>query len=146
MFEKIIGGLVWFRDTYIATYEGIATIITICIMLLKTLINQKASSLRFKKMIISIPGEIVVLVMGFLLSDIVSINLTENSAHRNISSTVANIIIALILLIFVYSLERYMDDKLSGKLGKAKVVLILFMYMFAIGFYVTILYGGVYSG
>ena len=70
----------------------------------------------------------------------------NNVAHRNISSTVANIIIALILLIFVYSLERYMDDKLSGKLGKAKVVLILFMYMFAIGFYVTILYGGVYSG
>lgn len=58
MLNDFLSGLIFFWSTYVTSYEGIATMLVIAIMLLKFLINQKASSLKFKKMLVSVPGEL----------------------------------------------------------------------------------------
>lgn len=142
MLEGICDGLIFLWDTYITSYEGIATVVIILIMLLKVLINQKASTLHFKKMIVSFPGEIVFLVMGFLLADIISIS----KVKHNENDIMAGIIIAFIILVIQYALERWLDDKLIGKLKLGILIIIIGMYVLSIAFYIFIIFGGVYNG
>ena len=138
----LLNALKSFWGTYVVSYEGIATIVIVLIMLLKVLINQKASALNFKKMLVAFPGELVFLVMGFLLSDMISSTSTGTSENN----LVASIIIALIILVIQYALERWLDDKLSGKLAVGIMILIVIMYAVAIGFYIGIIFGGAYNG
>lgn len=137
----ILDGLKFLWNTYITSYEGIATIVIILIMLLKVFINQKASTLSFKKMLVSFPSELVFLVMGFLLSDMIS-----NKTNTKDNGLIASIIIALIILVIQYALEKWLDDKLSGKLGKGILFIIILMYLVSIVFYVCIIFGGAYNG
>lgn len=118
MLNCILSGLKFFWNTYVTSYEGIATILIMLVMLLKVLINQKASALNFKKMLVSFPGELVFLVMGFLFSDMISGKRVESDEN----SLIASIVIALIILVAQYALERWLDDKLSGTLKKNNLV------------------------
>lgn len=142
MLDGVLDGLKFFWNTYITSYEGIATILIILIMLLKVLINQKASALNFKKMLVSLPGELVFLVMGFLFSDMIS----SNRGETDDNSLIASIVIALIILVIQYALERWLDDKLSGSLKKYILFIIVLMYLVSIGFYICTVYGGAYNG
>ncbi len=142
MLNCILSGLKFFWNTYVTSYEGIATILIMLVMLLKVLINQKASALNFKKMLVSFPGELVFLVMGFLFSDMISgkrVGLDENSL-------IASIVIALIILVAQYALERWLDDKLSGTLKKPIWLIIILMYLVSVGFYICTVFGGAHNG
>ena len=142
MLNDFLSSLIFFWSTYVTSYEGIATMLVIAIMLLKFLINQKASSLKFKKMLVSVPGELVVLVLGFLLADMIN----DNRAGTSDNSQMASIVIALIILIIEYALERWLDDKLSGSVEKKIWVICGLMYLVSIGFYVCTVFGGVHNG
>lgn len=136
MFNNILYELKVIWDTYVTSYEGIATGVIILVMLLKVLINQKASSLSFKKMFVSFPSEVVFLVIGFLFADLISSNTTK--ADKN--GLVASIVIALILLVIQYAIERWLEDKLSGKLKKGISATIFSMYVVSIIFYICVVW------
>lgn len=142
MIYNILYGLRIFWSTYVTSYIGIATIVIILIMILKVLINQKASALSFKKMLVSFPSEIVVLVMGILFADMINSSKTES----NENSHLASIVIALIILVAEYAVEKWLDDKLSGKLKKGIFFIIILMYLISVTFYICIIIGGVYNG
>lgn len=142
MLNSILRELSSFWSTYVTSYKGIATILIMLIMLLKVLINQKASALNFKKMLVSFPGELVFLVMGFLFADMIS----GNKAGSDENSLIASIVIALIILVVQYALERWLDDKLSGSLKKHIWIIIILMYLVSIGFYICTVFGGAYNG
>lgn len=114
----------------------------ILVMLLKVLINQKASTLGFKKMFVSFPSEIVFLVLGFLFADMIS----SSKVEANKNSLVASIVIALIILVVQYAVEKWLDDKLSGKLKTSVLITIILMYIVSIVFYLCIVMGGVHNG
>lgn len=65
-------------DIYIVSYEGIATLAIILIMLLKLFINRSVGKLQFKKMMLGIPSEITFLLIGFLLPAMISKDTTRN--------------------------------------------------------------------
>lgn len=142
MLNCILSGLKFFWNTYVTSYEGIATILIMLVMLLKVLINQKASALNFKKMLVSFPGELVFLVMGFLFSDMISGKRVESDEN----SLIASIVIALIILVAQYALERWLDDKLSGTLKKTIWLIIILMYLVSVGFYICTVFGGAHNG
>ena len=52
-----------FLSTYM--YEIIATLLVVLILLLKLFINNKATSIDVKKILVSIPGEIIFWFWGF---------------------------------------------------------------------------------
>lgn len=142
MLNCILSGLKFFWNTYVTSYEGIATILIMLVMLLKVLINQKASALNFKKMLVSFPGELVFLVTGFLFSDMISGKRVESDEN----SLMASIVIALIILVAQYALERWLDDKLSGTLKKTIWLIIILMYLVSVGFYICTVFGGAHNG
>lgn len=126
-----------FVDTYITSYEGITSLILILILLLKLYINREAKPIDYKKMIVSIPGEIMFLVLGFQISKLISNN--ENDTNNRY---IAKIIISLILLIFQYALEKWTDDKLSGDIKFKVKIKIILMYIASIYLYINEIYGG----
>lgn len=126
------------NQTFLSTYmyEIIATLLVVLVLLLKLFINNKATSIDVKKILVSIPGEITFLVLGFLMSDMIS------NASVVANECLIEIIIALILLVSHYAFERYVSDKLSGTIRwKIKIGIIL-MYLFSFAFYGFTVYGG----
>lgn len=97
-------------------------ICAIIIIVLKLLINHKAIAIDFKKVIISVPGEITLLVLGFILSKYVD--------------NIAMLAISLLILIIQYALERWLDDKLSGHLKWYVILIIIAMYFSSIVLYI----------
>lgn len=142
MINGILNGLNLFWNTYVISYEGITTILIMFIMILKILINEKASTLNFKKMMISFPSELVFLVMGFLFSDMINNKKIGTSGN----SILASIVLALIILVVEYALEKWLDDKLSGKLKIGIITIITCMYLASLIFYICIVFGGVHNG
>ncbi len=129
--------MVW--DEYIISDEGLATLLIILAISLKLLINRKVTKIHFKKMIVSIPSEITFLVIGFLLSAMLG-----ESYSGEIRGLMAMIVIALIIIIAQYALERHLDDKLSGKIGIRRGACIVFMYIMSIALYYIVVFGGIY--
>lgn len=127
-----------FVEKYIVSYEFISLLLVILIMLLKLVVNQKLTELRIKQMIVSMPSEMIFLVLGFLFSNLITKKSADNKAIA------LCIVVALILIIIQYIIESYLHDKLSGKLG-FNIFLILLLYFFSIIFYIIIVYGGVYK-
>ena len=128
-------GIVWSK--YIISDEGLATLLIVFALSLKLFINQKVTKLHFKKMLVSLPSEISFLVLGFLLSALV--RETYNHSIRTIS---AIIVIALFVIIVQYAVERYLSDKLGGRISFLKWVLIVAMYAISIILYSAVVFGG----
>lgn len=144
MLNSILSGLNFIWKTYIISYEGIATFLIVLVMLLKVLINQKASALNFKKMFISLPSELVFLVLGFIFADMIGANksATDNDAI-NQDGNIASIVIALIILVALYALEKWINDKLSGEIKKRILAIIVLMYLTSVVFYLCVIFGGI---
>lgn len=51
---------------------------------------------------------------------------------------------ALIILVIQYAMERWLDNKLSGRLGGKILVCIIIMYTMSLALYKVIVFGGVY--
>ena len=64
----MIGYTQKFLNTYVISNEGITTFLVILILLLKLYVNRKAEAIDYKKMLVSIPGEIIFLVIVFQMS------------------------------------------------------------------------------
>lgn len=128
-----------FVNTYITSYESIATLLIILVMILKLTINRKITDIHFKKTVISIPSEITFLLIGFLISALVGLK-----DKTKLNTLVAYFIILLIVLVIQYALERWLDDKLSGTLKWNILLCICIMYCVSILFYVMIVFGGLY--
>jgi len=126
---------------YIASYEGIATLLVVFTISLKLLINREVTTLHFKKMIVSIPSEITFLIIGFLLSALVTM-----SPPRKIEGIMALIVISFIIIVIQYALERYLDNKLSGKLERKAFLWIFCMYILSIILYGVVIFGGMANG
>jgi len=130
-----------FWSKYIASYEGIATLLVVFIISLKLLINREVTPLHFKKTIVSTPSEITFLIIGFLLSALVAM-----SPSGKIEEIIALIVISFIIIVIQYALERYLDDKLSGKLGRKTFLCIVCMYIFSMILYGIVIFGGMANG
>lgn len=128
-----------FLNTYVATYEGIATVLIVFVIFLKLAINRRITIIQFKKTVVSIPSEITFLLIGFLFSAIVGLSDTTK-----LKLLVVYVIILLFILVIQYALERVLDDKLSGKWKWYIRLCILFMYALSIISYIIIVFGGVY--
>ncbi len=126
-----------FLQTYVATGEGLATLLVVFVMLLKLFINRKATAIHYKKTIISIPSEIFSLVVGFLISSMLK---TSIPSEKEFLFTI--FIIVLIVLVFQYAAERELNDKLSGKLKFSIILWILVMFIVSIVLYIIIVFGG----
>lgn len=129
--------LVW--DKYVVSDEGLATLLIILAIALKLLINRKVTKLHFKKMLVSIPSEITFLVIGFLLSTMIT-----EAYTKGIRAIMAMIVIALFVIVIQYALERYLDDKLSGKLGFGRWFCVIVMCAMSIILYYIVVFGGKY--
>lgn len=123
---------------YVISDEGLATILIIFAIILKLLINQKITRLQFKKTIVAVPSEITFLVIGFVLSSILS-----KQYIKNIRGLIAIIVIALVILVIQYALERYLDDKLSGSWSGGIWSLVICMYVLTIILYGVVVFGGI---
>lgn len=126
-----------FWNTFIATYEGVATLLLFFVIALKLHTNRKAESIDYKQMIVSIPGEILFLVLGFQISSMI-----EKGSHDNTQEYLAKFFILLLLLHIQYTIERWSEDKLSGDLSINVKFVILFMYLVSILVYIATVYGG----
>lgn len=120
------------------TYEGGATLLVILVLLFKLYINRKATLIDYKKMFVSIPSEITFLVIGFLLSDLV----TTASDAVNGQNNYNGILIALVVLVIQIACEKDVNDKLAGKLSLGVKLIILIMYVSCIVLYIWVLRGG----
>ena len=132
---------VWFMiwNNYILSEKGLATLLVAMAVSLKLLINRKVTKLCFKKMIVSIPGEITFLIVGFLLS-----SMMKKTDVLGVRVVMAMILIAIIVLIIQYALERYLDSRLSGKIKVNSWLSIVIMYAMSIWLYYTVVFGGQY--
>ena len=131
--------LIEFFNKYIISYEGIATLLLILVISLKLFINRSITDLHLKKTFVSIPSEITFLLIGFLMSAIVA-----DTRQENLKLLMVNVLVALIVLVIQYALERWLDDKLSGKIKWNIWICIGFMYTVSIILYKIIVFGGIY--
>lgn len=122
------------------SYEGNATLLVLIVLLFKLYINRKATAIDHKRMFVSIPAEVTFLVLGFLLSEMVS------STNGQGDNFLTGILLSLLVLIVQIAVEKYIDDKLSGRLGVGWILLITFMYILSIILYVYALFGGGVNG
>ena len=120
------------------TYKGGATLLVILVLLFKLYINRRASAIDYKKMFVSIPSEITFLVVGFLLSDLVSASSDAVNGQINFNG----ILVALVVLVVQIALEKDIDDKLAGRLRFGVILRILIMYVSCIVLYIWVLGGG----
>ena len=127
-----------FFQTYLATDEVIATLLIIFVIILKFFVNKRATAIDYKKMIVSLPSEIYSLIVGFLLSSLIS-NVEESK------TIMAAIIIVLIFLVLQYAAERWLNDKLSGKLKPGIFICILLMYVISFLAYIIVVFGGMFE-
>lgn len=127
-----------FFQTYLASDEVIATLLIIFVIILKFFVNKRATAIDYKKMIVSLPSEIYSLIVGFLLSSLIS-NVEESK------TIMAAIIIVLIFLVLQYAAERWLNDKLSGKLKPGIFICILLMYVISFLTYIIVVFGGMFE-
>ena len=129
-------------SNYTAKYEVAAMFLVIFVLFLKLFVNNAPGEIDRKKMIVRFPGEITLLVLGFLISDIIAASnkVLENETPNTIN--LSNIIIVLIILVIQYALERFLDDKLSGKLELKMKASVGFMYIISGMLYISVIYGG----
>ena len=121
-------------SSFWSTYEGIATIWVIIALAAKLFVNNRATSLDYKKMIIAIPGETTFLVLGFLLSDMISNSLNE-------TKNITGITVCVLVFIFQLAVERIIIDKLSD-INFGIVIGIIAMYIISILLYLNAIFWG----
>lgn len=134
--SNIIGACFSFLDTY----EGNATLLVLIVLLFKLYINHTATAIDYKKMFVSIPAEITFLVLGFLLSNLIS------SQPNDGENWLTGILVSLVVLTLQIAAEKYIDDKMSGKLGFRRILLIVVMYIASVLLYGYALFGGGING
>ncbi len=130
-----INGIKNILITHIFSPEGIATLLLIFAMYLKLHVNNKATSIDYKKMLISIPGEVVFLVLGIHVSAYIS---GKTEGFKFMGWT----LILLLALTFEYVSERKCQDQISGDFIRSswkKIILMIFVALFC---YCIIVFGG----
>ena len=128
-----------FIYTYIYCYEGAATLLVFFILFLKLHLGREVLFIDRKEMIISIPAEIAILVLGFQLSNIINIPLNESTNSKSMTEIICSLIVLGIQVVS----EREIKDKLSGKLEFKVVFKILLMFLLSMCLYVYEIYGGI---
>ena len=123
---------------YLSSYEFLTTVYVFLVILLKLLVNSEVTPIQLKKIIACFPGEIVFLLIGYLLASI--IKKTEESA---LTQDMIVLGIMLIIIILLYSLEKYLMDKLGGSLSRFILFILVVIYVFAIISYYFIVFGGI---
>lgn len=131
--------LLCFWNTWIATPKGVATLLLGFIICLKLYTNRKAEAIDYKHMIMSIPGEILFLVLGFQVSNMIE---ESSSGTVNALGYFAKFLIILFLLNLQYAFERWSDDKIAGDLEWKIIIYVGIMYLISIGIYIASVYGG----
>ena len=125
----------------ISNDQLVATLLIVLVMLLKLFINEKVTENQFKKLVVSIPSEVVVLCIGFLFSANISKSLSGMGQSNDIISIL--IPVALILVVCLYAAEKALDGKLSGTWNRKIWFSVVVMYIFSIALYVVVVFGGV---
>jgi len=137
-FSYVIKWLSWVRNV-LQSHEIQSTLLVVLIMLLKLFVNNRATELQKKMVFVSIPGEITVLIVGFLMSA----NVTNNPDQNNTDISPL-ILISFILLIWLYVSERYLEDKLSGNWSLRTWGRVILMFVFSGAlFYFVVFLGGI---
>ena len=129
----------WLKDFFsnIPFDKTVPTVLVVLIILLKLLINQKVTRIKFKESVVSVPGEIVFLVLGFLSGSLIITRDKEAVIYTLI-------VISFILLCIVYAVERWIMNKLIGKLKWYYVAIEVLMYLLSSCLYVIVVFGGLY--
>lgn len=134
--QNIVQMIIAFVGGYIASSEGISTLLILLVMFLKLLINRNATVIDFKRMVYSMPSELTFLVLGFLMS-----RLIENN-EGELLRIIAIIVITLLVLVLEYALERWLEDKIAGELKISTILCIVFMYVITGILYLYVVFGG----
>lgn len=137
--EVLCNNILIFWNTFVACSRGVATLLLFLILGLKLFTNRRAVAIDYKHMIMTIPGEILFLVLGFHISSMIDKSSTNTI---NTPEYLAIFFILLLLLTLQYALERWSEDKLSGDLSTKIKVCITLMYLISIGIYIVSVYGG----
>lgn len=114
-----------------AIIYGELTAFCILTIFLKLLINREATELDHMETVFSIPGEITILVAGFILSQ-------EDSGNGN-NNRILILMVLLIILVFQLCSERSEAKKFSDgwtKELKKRFLLMLFLSVVTYGFVV----------
>lgn len=119
------------------TYEVDATILVILVLSFKLYINNTATAIDYKRTFVSIPGEITILVIGFLLSDMIT-NESDTSTGQRLFT---GILISLLVLVIQIAWEKDICNKLTN-LGRNSKWKILVMYAVSVALYLIALKGG----
>lgn len=122
----------------LCSVEGISTLAVVLVLLLKLLINNNATALQLKALLLSIPSELTVLIVGFLISSLISTPTTTDNA-----TVVVLLIYSLIQLVVQYASERSLEKRISGSWTLSIWLSVLLMYFFSIGLYTLVVFGGV---
>lgn len=126
--------------SFLSTEEGEATVFVVIVLLLRLFVNIKATAIDIKKMLVSIPSEIMILAIGILMPRIVS------SDQKSEESAFPLMLVSLVFLILQVALEKHVDDKLSGRIGFGITCLIVLMFLMSIFLYHYVLFGGGTNG
>lgn len=118
--------------------EGVSTLLVALILILKLYINNAATTLQKKALVVSFPSELTVLIMGFLISATIS-----DTPNENPIALIALIIISLLLLVLLYASERDLENQLSGNWSWKISGKVILMYFFSIFLYIIVVFGGV---
>lgn len=123
---------------HLCSSEGVSTLLVALIIYLKLYVNNTATTLQKKSLVVSFPSELTVLIMGFLISATIS-----NTPDKNHIALIVLVIISLLLLVHLYASERYLENQLSGSWSWKIWGRVILMYIFSISLYITVVLGGV---
>lgn len=132
---EVVGNYMNIFITHVFSPKGAATILLFLALYLKLYINNKAGAIDFKKMMVSVPGEIVLLLLGFHMSAMIAGDIEP------INYIVWTMILFLALA-FEYKSDRQCQDKIAGDLPKKTWVRIIIMYAIALLLYYAVVIGG----
>lgn len=124
------------KNNIVFTNNSVTLLLLLLVLLLKLCINMGKRKSKFLEEVISLPGEIIFIVLGYL-----SVLLIDKGNELDLVNWLARFIICLLLLIVLY----FMEESLNYTIGKnipdtpfsAKVSALLWTCIPIIGMYIA---------
>lgn len=73
MIDNLINWISELASNIFSSEEILSTLIAVVVILLKLFINNKATKLQRKALFVSLPGEIEILAVGFIISSTINV-------------------------------------------------------------------------
>lgn len=138
MIDNLINWISELASNIFSSEEILSTLIAVVVILLKLFINNKATKLQRKALFVSLPGEIEILAVGFIISS------TINVADQTVLVTRMSLVfICFIFLIIQFASERALESSLSGQWHFGTLFAVSLLYAIAIAMFYLVVFGGI---